>query len=872
MRWFARATADASRALRALDLSAARASLNDLPPLPAPHLCVDCCSRVREVLSSPASAQSLCSSSSSCLSAALPTARHQMLILQRSSRILYQMQSLQDWMLARGFVLQKVPEGFGSMAEASTHTSLAGGNYRVPPEYAHEFLARMVLGLSRAERYYFVEKRGAGNAAPTFKMNIDLDMVQSDAHPADQTYILRCVRVIQMTMARCYADSAALPVGADVLRAYVLTAPPKVQKSANARRAPQQKSATAAAAASATLADLETSPDEVLDALGHAIKRRRGPSSSSQQQPFADADAGCALIMSYGTHVHFPALIVTQATAMQLREACIHNLRRLCGARSGDMNCWEDVFDLSIYTENGLRMYGSDKWERKCSVCAGVNSRACLACLGRNGQSAGRFYETRFVLNGVEDWAREEALLESWQERQVEAMQEDGFPPFAEAAIEAEQIAAQHPELLTCTICGSSSSSAPSSCSASSSASSSASQPGAGSALAHLLLSIMQYFYSVMNWTEMYRMRANQYYAAMQLSIVVAPACPATPGASLAVWGGAARKSASTQMLEEEAQQRKDKRDQLRAAQKLTDRKESELAPDRERARKLLTEIQASDATHDQQLVARMIQSAVAENPNTRRFALMQVLFNKYLPSVEWRALYGGHAVRTLFHFPTVLLDNLLSNVTSMYRVLLRQNAREPSSSSSSSSSDAGAGCVLNNVFLAILQGPNSRFCHNIRKSHTSNNVAFLLVDGLISQVCFSEKQRIEGACCERAQNNRRRFSFTTEPQQIAASAITQALFCYQPGTVVARRLATLIQVAQASHESAAAEQQSSSSQQKQQQQQHQQDPEQEQQDRAEKLRRLRAIGVAVGPGMRRHEVQRVAANASVAALRLGSR
>jgi len=705
-RWMLRNVADARSALCALlRNTSTAASWYGLPPMPAPHVCVDCCSSLRDAA---LSARPLSPASPSS-GAGGGDAKDRMLILQRSARILHRMRSLQDWMNHRGFVCRTVPDGFSSMAEATTHTSLAGGNYCIPYEFAHEFILRMVYGLSRLERYYFVEKRGAGNNARTFKMHIDLDMVQPDTQPADQLYVLRAVRVIQMTIARFYADSVCK--SEDQLRAYVLTAPPKVQKNALSGGSAQRVTKVQKGGA-LELDDFQ------------ALKRSRSDDAAGAPE---------SLIMSYGTHVYFPSLVVTQTQALQIREASIHNLQRLCGARTSPMNAWVDVFDLSIYTENGLRMYGSDKWERKCSACAGGTggrNQSCHTCHGRNGHGSGRLYTPKFVLNGAcNDWSQEEARLSAWHARLVEIVLEDGFPPFAVAAHEAEQLAMQRTEgsVLPCTLCLTGPQS-----------------PTVAQTLPELMLTIMQEMYTIMNWSEMHRILTNNYYAAMMLSIVVAPECPETPGFNALAWD--VRKSALTQQIENDARRRMAKQVHRGAA---TERKEEDPHACRERARRLVQEASLAIDQEDYQRALLVIERATAESHNTRRFATMQTIFNMGLP--ETNAIYSRyrkHVVRNVYHMKRVHVNTLLSSEATMYRHLRDRT-------------------ILENVYLVFLQGPHAHYCHNIHKDHSGNNIAFLFVDGFFTQVCFSDKLRPEGACCLRDGASRRRFRFSSEPLQL---------------------------------------------------------------------------------------------------------
>jgi hypothetical protein len=61
-----------------------------------------------------------------------------------------------------------------------------------------------------------------------------------------------------------------------------------------------------------------------------------------------------------GLHLHWPSLYVNKENSILIRNLIIHKLKSTLGERE-DYNIWDDVVDLCIYKNNGIRMVGSSK-------------------------------------------------------------------------------------------------------------------------------------------------------------------------------------------------------------------------------------------------------------------------------------------------------------------------------------------------------------------------------------------------------------------------------------------------------------------------------------------------------------------------------
>jgi hypothetical protein len=64
-----------------------------------------------------------------------------------------------------------------------------------------------------------------------------------------------------------------------------------------------------------------------------------------------------------GIHLIWPRHFTNTSDALLLRQGILHRIKEKYGERHSE-NPWEDVFDERIYTSNGYRMVGSDKFTR----------------------------------------------------------------------------------------------------------------------------------------------------------------------------------------------------------------------------------------------------------------------------------------------------------------------------------------------------------------------------------------------------------------------------------------------------------------------------------------------------------------------------
>lgn len=119
---------------------------------------------------------------------------------------------------------------------------------------------------------------------------------------------------------------------------------------------------------------------------------------------------GKSLVKS-GCHLIWNNLYVDQAIALQMRLNVVDYFNRNGPPRSDECNPYDDVFDKTVLTSNGLRMYGSDKG-MICSACRRKppQCRSCETCLGVGVLIENRAYTLSTVVtpNGERDVERTE--------------------------------------------------------------------------------------------------------------------------------------------------------------------------------------------------------------------------------------------------------------------------------------------------------------------------------------------------------------------------------------------------------------------------------------------------------------------------------
>ena len=120
--------------------------------------------------------------------------------------------------------------------------------------------------------------------------------------------------------------------------------------------------------------------------------------------PSKSVDKNKKLWTKTGVHVIWPYIFTNADMAKNIRYGWLQHFEKKFGRRDRN-NPWQDVFDMSVYTTNGLRMVGSDKME-KCSSCKGKKAKdnVCAAgiCNGLDGQySENRIYRAVFAVQNV---------------------------------------------------------------------------------------------------------------------------------------------------------------------------------------------------------------------------------------------------------------------------------------------------------------------------------------------------------------------------------------------------------------------------------------------------------------------------------------
>ena len=100
-----------------------------------------------------------------------------------------------------------------------------------------------------------------------------------------------------------------------------------------------------------------------------------------------------------GFHVVWPDIWISVENAKKMRILFIEKLIQHFGEREAH-NKWEDVVDLAVYEDNGLRMVGC----RKISPCKSCKNKkdfreACESCQGTGKKDENRVYSPKSVLN-----------------------------------------------------------------------------------------------------------------------------------------------------------------------------------------------------------------------------------------------------------------------------------------------------------------------------------------------------------------------------------------------------------------------------------------------------------------------------------------
>ena len=99
-----------------------------------------------------------------------------------------------------------------------------------------------------------------------------------------------------------------------------------------------------------------------------------------------------------GFHIVWPDIWITKETAKEIRIKFIEKLTEIYGERD-PVNSWEDVVDLAVYENNGLRMIGC----RKMGICKTCKNKkefreTCLTCASSGKVDENRVYKPKSVL------------------------------------------------------------------------------------------------------------------------------------------------------------------------------------------------------------------------------------------------------------------------------------------------------------------------------------------------------------------------------------------------------------------------------------------------------------------------------------------
>jgi hypothetical protein len=108
------------------------------------------------------------------------------------------------------------------------------------------------------------------------------------------------------------------------------------------------------------------------------------------------------MMIKSGFHLVWPDIWISTENAKKLRILFIKRLTSRFGERGAD-NSWEDVVDLAVYEDNGLRMVGC----RKMAICKSCKNKrefrdTCATCEGTGKKDENRVYSPKSVLGECE--------------------------------------------------------------------------------------------------------------------------------------------------------------------------------------------------------------------------------------------------------------------------------------------------------------------------------------------------------------------------------------------------------------------------------------------------------------------------------------
>jgi hypothetical protein len=253
--------------------------------------------------------------------------------------------------------------------EEATHLLLNGGVMKVPiTKYSSAFLEKVGKNLDDGYANYICEKR-----THFFNMHTDLDILQK---PDEEDQIVTVNN-----------DNSVTP--GPILKAWLFEIQNVMLQiySKGAEFYPELRDPNMCGC---TVKKCEHKLDRLLAVV-------------CMSRPKRQFEKDKCFYSKIGVHVIWPFIQCDANFAeTRIRKAWIQHFQKKFGLRPS-YNIWEDIFDLTVYRQNGLRMVGSDKIE-KCISCKGKKSKTgiCEAglCDGKNGcYPERRIYRVVDVLN-----------------------------------------------------------------------------------------------------------------------------------------------------------------------------------------------------------------------------------------------------------------------------------------------------------------------------------------------------------------------------------------------------------------------------------------------------------------------------------------
>jgi len=258
-----------------------------------------------------------------------------------------------------GFLKQICALNISEHVKSPTHLIMSGfdkGKIYLPQSKHQEFLRCYQCDLECNAQHFLIEMR-----TPVFRFFCDFDIKTTRSW--DDEIILSIMKKLQQVVKSCYDGSDFPPKQFDLFilktyNTYVGSVPDKNQV-------------------------------HYLDGTGQ-------PGDSPQKK---------ANLYKIGIHPVFPHLYVDQQQALSIRQQIVRAMEDEYMDRLETYNTWEDIVDVSVYMDNGLRMPGSYKVS-KCDQCKGSSTRKsknpaqCYQCGGFGRVAVNRSYNPFAYIHG----------------------------------------------------------------------------------------------------------------------------------------------------------------------------------------------------------------------------------------------------------------------------------------------------------------------------------------------------------------------------------------------------------------------------------------------------------------------------------------